>query len=273
MRLSDYYDLPKVLRRLSRASFGDMRRWVSTLAAVGNAPPPMDVTTAVCQVFPGTTRLQANTLQSELAEDQTLLKALDVAMMLRRGHPVRWQDWHPFLYAAVRICRPNVVLETGVFDGLSSALILRALERNSAGELISIDLPAHETIAGSTDRMPERVLPADCCSGWIVPDFLRSRYRLRLGDSKRLLREVLEECKHVDIFLHDSLHTYHHQLFEYNAAWPSVIPSGLLLSDDIFWTGAFHHFCKQQGVRYVNTGHTGGFGVVRKPENGFRLSA
>jgi Methyltransferase domain len=273
MRLFDYYDLPKVLRRLRRASFGDLRRWVSTLAAVGNAPPPMDVTTAICQVFPGTTRSRANALQSELAADQTLLTTLDAAMTRRRGRSVRWQDWHPFLYAAVRICRPNVVLETGVFDGLSSALILRAMERNSAGELVSIDLPAHETIADSTDRMPEGVLPPDCCSGWIVPDFLRARYRLRLGDSKRLLRETLEQYKRVDIFLHDSLHTYRHQLFEYNAAWPSVIPSGLLLSDGIFWTAAFHRFSKQQGVRYVNTGDAGGFGVVRKPENGFLLSA
>jgi predicted O-methyltransferase YrrM len=269
MRLSEYYRLSNGLKRLRHASLDDMRRWVSTLPAVGFAPPPMDVTTAVCQVFPGTTRSQAKALQSELATDDALLSTLDAAMKRRRGHPVRWQDWHPFLYAAVRVSRPNVVLETGVFDGLSSALILRAMERNDAGELISIDLPAHETIAHSTDRMLEGTLPQDCCSGWIVPDFLRSRYHLRLGDSRKLLTAALVQYKRVDIFLHDSLHTYQHQMFEYNAAWPRVKPTGLLLSDDIFWTAAFHRFCKQQGVGYVNAGDVGGFGVVRKPANGF----
>jgi len=209
----------------------------------------------------------AKALQYELATDQGLLSTLDTAMRCQRGCPVRWQDWHPFLYAAVRVSRPNVVFETGVFDGLSSAVILRAMERNAVGELISIDLPAEEPIVNATDRMLEGALPPGCSPGWIVPDCLRARYRLHLGDSKHLLPDALERYKRVNIFLHDSLHTYQHQLFEYHAAWPYVVPRGLLLSDDIFWTAAFHRFCKRQGVKYVNAGRFGGFGVVTKPDN------
>jgi hypothetical protein len=272
MRLLDYYHLSSGMRRLRNASFADLKRWVSTIPAVGLAPPPTDITTSICRVFPGTARSQAESLQSELATDHKLLAALDAAMTLRRGRLVEWQDWHPFLYAAVRVCRPKVALETGVFDGLSSALILRAMERNARGELVSIDLPAQETIVDATSRMLEGALPPGCTSGWIVPEYLRGRYRLYLGDSKNLLPSALELYQRVDIFLHDSLHTYQHQLFEYNTAWPYVVPSGLLLSDDIFWSAAFHRFCKKQRVRYVNAGKVGGFGVVRKPGNGFLSS-
>lgn len=268
MRLLDYYDLSDGLRRLGSASLADVKPWVLTLSALSFAPPPIEITAAICQVFPGTTWSQAKALQPELASDQGLLSTLDAAMKRQRGRPVRWQDWHPFLYAAVRVSCPNVVFETGVFDGLSSALILRAMERNAVGELISIDLPAQETIVDATDRMLEGALPPGCSSGWIVPDCLRARYRLYLGDSKSLLPEALELYKSVDIFWHESLHTYQHQLFEYRTAWPYVIPNGLLLSDDIFWTAAFHRFCKKQRLKYFNAGRFGGFGVVRKPENG-----
>ncbi len=264
MRLLHYYRLSAGLKRFRSASLADVKRWVSTLPAIGLAPPPMDNTTAICQVFPGTTRSQAQALQSELATDQGFLSVLDTAMTLRRRHQVQWQDWHPFLYAVVRVCRPNMVLETGVFDGLSSAVILRAMERNAVGELVSIDLPANRTIPDATDRMLDGALPSGCAPGWIVPDWLRTRYRLRIGDSKSLLPAVLEQYNCVDIFLHDSLHTYEHQLFEYNTAWPYVMPRGLLLSDDIFWSAAFHRFCKKQQVRYVNVGRFGGFGTVRK---------
>ncbi|MGA8492266.1 MAG: class I SAM-dependent methyltransferase [Terriglobales bacterium] len=267
MRLLDYYHLSAVLRRLRRASVADMRRWISTLPAIALAPRPNDITTAICGVFPGTTRVQADALQTELATDQVLHSSLDSAMRLRRGRLVQWQEWHPFLYAAVRVHRPNLVLETGVFDGLSSAVILRAMERNTIGELVSIDLPARKPVVNATDRMPEGALPEGCPSGWIVPDYLRSRYRLNLGDSRDLLPRILETYRHVDIFLHDSLHTYGHQRFEYNSVWPYLTSGGLLLSDDIFWSAAFHRFCRKHGLRYVNAGKVGGFGAARKPGN------
>lgn len=40
----------------------------------------------------------------------------------------------------VRILRPTVVIETGVANGISSAFILKALDKNNEGMLYSIDL-------------------------------------------------------------------------------------------------------------------------------------
>jgi hypothetical protein len=66
----------------------------------------------------------------------------------------------------------------------------------------------------------------------------------------------------LDIFLHDSLHTYQHQFFEYEVAWPYLAQGGLLLSDDIFWSRAFHRFVSKHKLQYLNAGN---FGIVRKP--------
>ena len=262
MRLSDYYEFSDVVGRLRRASAADVWRWVSTLPALLSAPSPIDSVTALCQVFPGTTQSQALALQDELSADKNFFCALDCEMQKRRGRTVVRLGWHTFLYSAVRIVCPKVVLETGVFDGLSSSLILRALERNSAGTLVSIDLPAREMISDATDRMREGALPWHCDPGWIVPERLRERYRLHLGDSKELLPGLLKEYGKLDIFLHDSLHTYQHQFFEYEVAWPHLVRGGLLLSDDIFWSRAFHRFACRQKLQYLNAGN---FGIVRKP--------
>ena len=46
----------------------------------------------------------------------------------------------------------------------------------------------------------------------------------------------------IDIFLHDSLHTYHNMLWKYETAWPFVEVNGLLLSHDVEWNSAFSKF-------------------------------
>jgi len=46
-----------------------------------------------------------------------------------------------FPYAAVRILKPECVVETGIANGVSSAYILLALHRNQRGKLHSIGLP------------------------------------------------------------------------------------------------------------------------------------
>src|SRR5205823_3341237 len=94
--------------------------------------------------------------------------------------PGRFRIW----YAIARLRRPDVVVETGVHDGLSSALILRALERNRNGSLISIDLPSIDLPPGGP--------------GWLVPADLRSRWDLRLGDARKLLPELVEHGSKLD---------------------------------------------------------------------------
>jgi predicted O-methyltransferase YrrM len=124
-----------------------------------------------------------------------------------------------FLYAAVRYAQPQVVVETGVADGLSSALILRAMDVNEVGELHSID------IADDVGRFISN----------------RRRWNLHVVDGHRpeACAEVLEKIPALDMFLHDGNHRYSFQSMEYRSAWPRLRIGGLLMSDDIDWSYAF----------------------------------
>jgi predicted O-methyltransferase YrrM len=261
MRLSQHFNLSSGISRLRRASPADVKRWITTLPVVLSAPSILGTVDALCEIFHETTRDESQTLAAEFSGDRDLLSDLESSMLQKRGRQLDWEEWHSFLYSAIRIMRPEVVFETGVFDGRSSAVILAAMSRNEIGELVSIDLPARKEIPDATDRMSGGTrLPKGCDPGWLVPDYLRERYRLHLGDSKELLPSLLTQYGKIDVFLHDSLHTYEHQSFEYRTVWPHVVEGGLLLSDDIFWSAAFHHFARSKSVSYVNLGN---FGTIR----------
>jgi methyltransferase family protein len=160
------------------------------------------------------------------------------------------------LYAIVRAAKPRVIVETGVASGLSSAHILRALAANGAGTLYSIDLPNVQE--GS-------VLPKGRTSGWIVPDSLRDRWKLQLGDTWVLLPDLLRTLDRLDLFLHDSDHSYEAMVFEYEQAFPKLEAGGLLLSDDDTHThSAWDDFCAKHSLRPGRVGH---LGLTRKPKN------
>lgn len=152
------------------------------------------------------------------------------------------------LYVICRIKRPDVVVETGVASGLSSAHILQALEDNSSGMLYSIDLPNADTEALLGKVLT--TLPNGRSSGWVVPDWLKHRWDLRIGKSTDLLPPLVKELGRISIFLHDSEHSFENMMFEFDQAWPRLASGGLLLADDVNLPasrGAFYAFAKAQG--------------------------
>ena len=156
-----------------------------------------------------------------------------LAPYLSMWSPLRGQA----LYVMCRALRPRVVVETGVADGVSSAFILKALDANERGELHSIDLP----------NQPRHQLPEDHSCGWIVPHSLRRRWHLQLGPAQELLKPLLNDLERVDLFLHDSDHSFEHMMFEFHAVWEALIPGGLLVADDISLNLAFDQFGRQVG--------------------------
>lgn len=155
------------------------------------------------------------------------------------------------LYTICRLVRPKTVVETGVATGVSSAFILKALDENSIGDLHSIDVPKYETETepskprtdcslGSEPGGP--IIPLGKKPGFVVPDELRGRWSLDLGPSSELLPKVLDRIGVVDVFFHDSLHTYENMTFEYETVWPRIRETGLLLSHDVDWNSAFPDF-------------------------------
>ena len=162
---------------------------------------------------------------------------------------IQWVSAPEFLYIITRIMKPNVVVETGVASGVSSAYILQALEDNNEGELYSIDISAY---------IPRGVKP----TGWIVPSSLRHRWHLIIGSSSEKLPHLLEILREIDVFLHDSLHTYKNMLWEYKTAWPFIRKDGILLSHDIQENDAFSEFCEHVNCKGIYVSNS--FGGIRK---------
>jgi hypothetical protein len=159
------------------------------------------------------------------------------------------------VYLVCRQLRPAVVVETGVAYGVTSSFVLLALERNGVGELWSVDLPPLGR-------------DADQYVGALVPQHLRSRWHLHRGVSRRLLPRILPPLGRVDVFIHDSLHTYRNMLWEFETVWPFLAPGGMLISDDIGGNSAFAEFSEKVGPEFSfvirEEDKNSLFGVLRK---------
>jgi hypothetical protein len=158
-------------------------------------------------------------LRSYLAELEPLEQQLADAYAKGRPDAALHIGRFAIYHLVIRQTRPRTIVETGVHDGLSSAVILFALHLNGTGRLISIDLPSTDLPTGVDGP------------GWLVPTDLRNRWLLRLGDSRRHLPDVLNDHRPVHLFIHDSDHSREHQEFEFRTARPFMAPDGLMVSD------------------------------------------
>ncbi len=137
------------------------------------------------------------------------------------------------LYIVTRLLEPDRIIETGVSAGYSTAFILTALKKNGHGQLRSIDLPVYQSDTDPYDEFGS-YLPDGEKSGWAIPDGLRDQWELYEGKSSEHLNSILKDWRSIDVFFHDSGHTYHTMRWEYDTAWPHIRPGGVLASDDIY---------------------------------------
>jgi hypothetical protein len=66
-----------------------------------------------------------------------------------------------------------------------------------------------------------------------------------VGD--RNFHQGILQIEQIDIFYHDSDHSYVNQMLEYTLAWERIRTGGALVSDDVNWSNAFLDFCKKVG--------------------------
>src|SRR5262245_31988484 len=99
----------------------------------------------VCRLF-GIDADAFQRLETDLLGDVAFARAIESRHRDVRGTAIRLfgptaaQDHdrtHRLLYYCTRLARPRIVVETGVFDGLGSALVLKALEDSQCGRLCS----------------------------------------------------------------------------------------------------------------------------------------
>ncbi|MDP9159448.1 MAG: class I SAM-dependent methyltransferase [Acidobacteriota bacterium] len=129
-------------------------------------------------------------------------------------------------YQIVRTIKPQIIIETGVCYGVTSAFLLQALQVNGRGHLHSVDLPP----LGKD---------ADQHVGRLVPVSLQKRWTLYRGTARRLLPSLLAKLGEINMFIHDSLHTCRNMRMEFSSAWPALARGGVLISDDIEGNSAF----------------------------------
>jgi predicted O-methyltransferase YrrM len=155
------------------------------------------------------------------------------------------------LYVLVRAAKPRTVVETGVLYGAVSSHILAALTRNGVGTLYSIEL-------GRDRREP----PHD----FFVPDAVKPHWDLIMGDSRQELPALVARLPSIDLFHHDSLHTFDHMTWEFETVFPHLASGGVLSSHDvaiahslrgIFQQNAFPAFCTRHQVGWSTFGNLG----------------
>jgi Methyltransferase domain len=126
--------------------------------------------------------------------------------------------------------RPTAVIETGVAHGVTSRIVLEALNRNASGHLWSIDLPHPLDHALHTQ------------TGAAVTDSCRERWTYVKGSSRQRLPGLIGEVGQLQLFIHDSLHTAKNTLFEMEQASAAMSPGGVMVVDDIKSHDGFESF-------------------------------
>jgi predicted O-methyltransferase YrrM len=130
-------------------------------------------------------------------------------------------------YAACRHFAPGNVLETGIANGHSTFFLLQAMKKNGKGSLHSVDIAEN---VGSLLTEEER-------AGWTL--------HVLGSPQRKSFSRILDSVSPLDLFVHDSDHTYGWQMFEYRVARKALSKQGVLLSDDIDHSLAFVDFCEE----------------------------
>jgi predicted O-methyltransferase YrrM len=162
-----------------------------------------------------------------------------------------------FLYWAVRRAKPRTIVQAGVSNGLSSAFMMLALAKNGPeGRLYAIDLPHIFNPADpwwtTTGEVYGVLIPEGKSSGWMVPDIYRDRFDIEAGDAKLLLPALIDRLDRIDLFFHDSDHTYNHMMFEFEQAMRKLAPHGLIIADDVAWNASLRDFADKHDIPCYN---------------------
>ena len=148
------------------------------------------------------------------------------------------------IYAIIREHQPNLIIESGIGRGATSTFILTALQKNGKGKLISID--------------------KDADAGPLVFNGLKLNWDKRIGKTSDILPTIDTS---IDIFLHDSLHTYDNMLFEFEWANQHMPSGGIIMSHDIGTNNSLYDFARKinKPVQYLHTTKNRyGVGVIVK---------
>ncbi len=138
------------------------------------------------------------------------------------------------LYYLTSNSESRIVVETGVAHGWSSLALLLALRGREGSFLYSTDMPYPKM--GNEQFV-----------GCVVPESLRSQWRIVRLPDRQALPEILETAAEIDLCHYDSDKSYRGRMWAYPRLWKSLRVGGIFVSDDINDNLAFKHFAERVG--------------------------
>ncbi len=157
------------------------------------------------------------------------------------------------LYFLTRLTRPEVVVETGVAAGWSSAAILRALQVNGSGRLWSSELVySRPTI--HADYRP--------FVGMVVDEDLKDRWTLLLEGDRVNLPRIVTDCGPIDLFHFDSDKSFAGREFAFDVIRSRLAENAIVMFDDITDNLHFRRLARRPGSPWVVTGPRASVGVI-----------
>jgi hypothetical protein len=164
-------------------------------------------------------------LKNHFSDDQVTLLAEEgftawIEESSSSKNKVASEDWNAesslciLLYTLIVLNNLGKVIETGVANGVTTRVIMRALER-TGGTLHSFDIleQSRNVYSGS--------------GSWFFHKLQPNR---KIQEQLRLEVDLIGTC---DMWIHDSNHGQTWQEFEYALAWEYLRENGVLCSDDV----------------------------------------
>lgn len=149
-----------------------------------------------------------------------------------------------FLYAYILRVRPKIIVETGVANGITTNVMMSALEQ-TGGVLHSFDI----------DMRCENVYTGN--GKWFFHHLSKP--------FPRSLKQHATGINDIELWIHDSNHGYSWQRFEYELAFGKLSKGGILVSDDIDASPAYGLIAGKNWVQSVGVFDTRKFfGISQK---------
>ncbi|WEK69104.1 MAG: class I SAM-dependent methyltransferase [Candidatus Chryseobacterium colombiense] len=138
------------------------------------------------------------------------------------------------IYYACEYSNAQHVVETGVAYGWSSLAALLSLRKRN-GILYSSDMP----YLGQN---------GDQYVGYVVPEDLKSNWKLFRFADKESLPKIFAETSGFDVVHYDSDKSYDGRIWAYQELYRNLRKGGVFMSDDIGDNSAYQDFCEKNGI-------------------------